>query len=351
MIEKIGEGLLYAISFANFNSFVDELVKSSDVYGPIKKKVSSYEKLNSSKELFFETLPEYTAKGLFFKPKEMILGIDNGKIIVPKFLKEEQKRKVLLGLRLCELAAINKQDTAFGKGVGGADPYYKKRRSNTLLFGYHQKECGDKWCFCQSVDLDYSFDLMFYKRVDHYLIEVGTQAGLNVIKEFGKYFDNSSYVLTSEDKKIENQLKLDSLQIDSIYENQLWQTLSDECLSCGVCNALCPTCYCFEFKESKISSNVKKGKSGGDKFEKTRWPSECQLEAFTRVAGGHIFRSKKIDKFKHRIYHQLKYFKDKTGKTLCVGCGRCIRHCPTKIDFVSGINKMLKENLLKKEEK
>lgn len=321
-------GNLYSVGFEKFGLFVNELVKSSNVYGPVKTSVTKYELLTDASELYFDTLVEYGAKGLFFKPGELMYKYQKDKVIPAEFPK--QKRKVLLGLRLCDLAAIKKQDIAFG--ASPTDPYYAWRRDNTLLFGYHQKQCGDEWCFCQSIDLDVSFDLMFYKRTDHYLVEIGSERGTKVIEEFPQFFDKSDYVMTADDRKIDNQLKLDSVQIDDIYSSHEWQKLADECFSCGVCNVLCPTCFCFEFKDKK--------EENGDGFERTREQSECQVESFTRVAGDHVFRDKKVDRFKHRIYHQLQYFKDKFGKTLCVGCGRCMRSCPTKIDFVTGINEM-----------
>jgi len=46
------------------------------------------------------------------------------------------------------------------------------------------------------------------------------------------------------------------------------------------------------------------------------------------------------DRFKHRIFHQLQYFKDRHGMNLCTGCGRCIRGCPTRINFVKILNEM-----------
>src|SRR3989338_9075443 len=164
---------LYAVSFEKFGQFVNELAKSSDVYGPVKNKVTSYELITDSSELYFDSLVEYGAKGLFFKPGELMYRYQKNKVAQPEFPK--QKRKVLLGLRMCDLAAIKKQDLAFG--ADPSDPYYAWRRDNTLLFGYHQKNCGDEWCFCQSVDLDVSFDLRFYKRFDHYLVEPGSDRG------------------------------------------------------------------------------------------------------------------------------------------------------------------------------
>lgn len=31
--------------------------------------------------------------------------------------------------------------------------------------------------------------------------------------------------------------------------------------------------------------------------------------------------------------HKFKYYRDKFEKTLCTGCGRCVRNCPVGIDI------------------
>ena len=89
----------------------------------------------------------------------------------------------------------------------------------------------------------------------------------------------------------------------------------------------------IKFKIIEYNSDLQKG-------ERYREWSSCQLDSFTRVAGDHVFRNKREDRFKHRIYHQLVYFKERYGLNMCVGCGRCIKLCPTTIDFVDIINKM-----------
>jgi anaerobic sulfite reductase subunit A len=75
-------------------------------------------------------------------------------------------------------------------------------------------------------------------------------------------------------------------------------------------------------------------------FEKKRNWASCQLQCFTKVAGGHVFRETRDDRFKHRIYHQVQYFREKHGMNLCTGCGRCIRGCPTRINWVEILNEM-----------
>ena len=97
---------------------------------------------------------------------------------------------------------------------------------------------------------------------------------------------------------------------------------------------ICPTCYCSGIKD-EADWDLKK-------MQRVREHTSCQLKSFTKVAGGHVFRSSRSDRFKHRIYHQLQWFKEKNGIDLCVGCGRCITGCPTKIDFVDIINEFEK---------
>lgn len=329
-IIKRGSCVLYAIPFQRYLSWIHELTYAFEVYGPVHDRVTSYEKITDTTRLAHEKLTEFPAKEIFFKPGEVILRFTKGELTGPEFLHEQSKKKILLGLRLCDLAAVRKQDIAFTRET--KDPYYAKRREDTLLFGYLQKDCGDQYCFCQSIDLKYSFDLMFYKRQDHFLVEAGSPDGEEIINLFGSFFEETNYELTDEDKRIDNQLSLSSHEINGIYAEEAWKELADDCLSCGQCNVVCPTCYCFEFTDT-----IKE-----DACEKTRDHSQCQLDCFTRVAGDHVFRDEVVDKLKHRIYHQLQYFKEKHGETLCVGCGRCIRHCPTRIDFVSKINELRK---------
>ena len=318
--------MLYVISFHKYLPWIHELTYSFDVYGPIFDRVTSYEKINDTTKIAHEKLTEFPAKEIFFKPGEVVFRFIKGELTEPEFLRLQNRKKILLGLRLCDLAAVRKQDIAFTKEA--KDPYYTKRREDTLLFGYQQKNCGDAYCFCQSIDLKYSFDLMFYKRHDHFLVETGSLKGEEIINLFGSFFEETAYELTAEDKKIENQLKLSNHNIEEIYAEEAWKELAEDCLSCGQCNVVCPTCYCFEFNDTIEEESC----------TKKREHSQCQLDCFTRVAGDHVFRNEVVDKLKHRIYHQLQYFKEKHGETLCVGCGRCIRHCPTKIDFVSKIN-------------
>ena len=139
--------------------------------------------------------------------------------------------------------------------------------------------------------------------------------------------------ITQKEKIIPRADRLDKKDISHLYDHPDWKKGVDICLSCSACTALCPTCYCFEIHDNVGTKNPKEG-------ERKRSWSSCQVQEFTKVAGEHVFRKEREERFKHRIYHQLDYFKQKNGINLCVGCGRCIEACPTRIDFVEIINEM-----------
>jgi L-lactate utilization protein LutB len=51
------------------------------------------------------------------------------------------------------------------------------------------------------------------------------------------------------------------------------------------------------------------------------------------MTSGENPRFAKKERFKQWYYHKFSYFKQNHGVLLCVGCGRCLRNCPVRIDF------------------
>ena len=146
------------------------------------------------------------------------------------------------------------------------------------------------------------------------------------------YDESTERGYTPEERVTKGVDRLRNRDISSLYDSAKWKQGVDLCLSCGACTLLCPSCYCFTIDDEN-DMNLSSGR-------RTRTQASCQLKSFTRVSGGHVFRDGREARFKHRIYHQLQYFKDRHGINLCGGCGRCIRFCPTRIDFVDMINRM-----------
>ena len=54
---------------------------------------------------------------------------------------------------------------------------------------------------------------------------------------------------------------------------------------------------------------------------------------FTLEASGHNPRSTQGARMRQRVMHKFAYTVHNVGETFCVGCGRCVSHCPVNIDI------------------
>jgi len=98
---------------------------------------------------------------------------------------------------------------------------------------------------------------------------------------------------------------------------EYWQEKSLACLDCGVCSFLCPTCHCFDLCDE-----------GGGR--KRIWDT-CTFPLFTKMTSGENPRELRRERLKNRVFHKFVYFKEIHGEIACVGCGRCLAHCPAGI--------------------
>ena len=69
------------------------------------------------------------------------------------------------------------------------------------------------------------------------------------------------------------------------------------------------------------------------------WDS-CMFSQYTAMAGGHNPRPQKKERVRNRFMHKLNYFEERYGKTLCVGCGRCVEKCPVALDITRLIDEI-----------
>ncbi len=72
------------------------------------------------------------------------------------------------------------------------------------------------------------------------------------------------------------------------------------------------------------------------------WDS-CSFSPFTRMTSGENPRREKRTRYRQRVYHKFSYFKKTFGEIACVGCGRCVRECPVKVDIAEIVNKAVDE--------
>ncbi len=277
-------------------------------------------------DVVWEGVSWFTSKKYTFPAKQTLLSFSGRKV---KKWNKNPKKRVLFGLRLCDLNAFAINDQLFLKQEPKM-PFYEKFRKNLLLVGFWCDSPQDKYCFCDSMDLKHIYDLCLFDKGEDIHIKVGSQKGEEIIKKLALKTDNE----WREAPKCTMQLQ--TTDIKKFFDkNEVWKKGEKDCLSCGDCTSLCPTCLCFDIEdETNVSGTC------GERCAK--WDS-CMFKDFTLVAGGEHFRGERIDRFKHRIYHKLQYFKEDFDTSMCTGCGRCIRGCPTKIDWISLINEQCED--------
>jgi len=337
----------YSLSKDSFYEFVDALTADYSVLGPKAKENSYvYDRIKDSEELrldFVRTI--IPTKKFFFPPKELLFKYKDAEMIPSE--DEDNKPRVLIGPHPCDLNGIKILDWVFSQDI--PDTYYWRKRNNTLIIGTYCKP--DEFCFCKSLGTGTpqgGFDLFITEIGKIFLVQEGSDAGSGLLK---KYAPKAAPALElhikmyNEFEKARSGMFTQKINTDAVnlpllytgaFYNQVWKKYGDICLSCGTCNLVCPTCYCFDIKEDvELSSN-----SGS----RSRWWDGCQLEPFAVVATGENFRKTPESRVRHRMYRKFKYLVPKYGSPFCTGCGRCTFQCLVHINPAQVCNDLLESN-------
>ena len=279
-------------------------------------------------------------KKYFLKPIDTMFNFSDEKgYEVP--VEEPHKKWVIFGVHPCDIHGLKILDLVFsGRYV---DSYYFARRNRAIIIGL---DCiPDEFCFCRSTGTDFvdsGFDLFLSDIDDSYLVRVGTSIGDDMVTAADSLFrevekeDREKYKAKSIQRResFQTEIQLQDFPeiMDLEYESQVWQEVGEECLSCGTCSMVCPTCYCYAvFDELNLDA------SSGQR--KRRWDS-CLFKDYALVAGGHNFRAERSSRVKNRFFHKQRGFVTQYGRPSCVGCGRCKAYCPAGIDIVEIVNKL-----------
>ncbi len=248
-----------------------------------------------------------------------------------------EQRFALLGVRPCDLNAIQIHDKVFGGGTY-QDPAYLRVRSEALIIAVNCTRAGGT-CFCSSVRCGprarVGFDLAMTEVLDgghYFIIEIGTDRGEEVLSTVAHRPAEDGEVEQS-DKMVRAAAQLTgrSLEPDNtreiLYQNTdhpRWDVVAARCLSCANCTMVCPTCFCTTIEDTTDLT--------GSQADRTRKWDSCFTLEFSYIHGGSVRPSSKA-RYRHWITHKLASWVDQFGTIGCVGCGRCITWCPVGIDI------------------
>lgn len=256
-------------------------------------------------------------------------------------------RYAFIGVRPCEIAAIQIQDRVFLKGEF-VDPYYQASRKENFILAVNCNSPG-KTCFCASMNTGpkarANFDLSMTEiitRKDHYfLVEAGSKLGKAVLKEVPckkatrDDVQAADALMKKSVQKMGRELKTEGLK-ELLYQNMdhaRWDDVADRCLSCANCTMVCPTCFCSTVEDTTDLT-------GKTAQRERRWDS-CFTIDFSYIYGGSVRNSVK-SRYRQWMTHKLASWVDQFGSSGCVGCGRCITWCPVGIDITEEVQAIRK---------
>lgn len=339
----------------DFKKFFQDLKKEYKIFAPTRKgtitayNFGTFDYVDDIKWLSLDKNPISSPKKLFLPDGEALFKFEKmgNEVILKEGEPEWKEKRVLLGVRPCDLAAMTKFDKVFNEAY--EDPFYQERRKNTLVIGMTCNKMTDDSCFCtlteSGPDSDSGYDLLMTDIGDSYFFKSGSPEGELLLEK--SYFKKVSpqdvearaQRIGEVKKELENKNQLNLTHIKEAmgqaYDSQLWDKYGKRCVTCGACNMVCPTCHCFTILDK---ANV--GKTEGKRVR--IWDS-CHYEKFAKMAGGFDIRPEKVSRLKHRLYDKFYYPFITYGEGLCVGCGRCIRHCQSEIDIREALREVAHE--------
>ncbi|MBN2725554.1 MAG: 4Fe-4S dicluster domain-containing protein [Deltaproteobacteria bacterium] len=338
----------FFIKEADFTQFLGNMIGARKVIGPkARKNRFVFDQIRKPEDLRLDyDVTILPPKKVFFPPRQELIrfhGQKGSSCIQPE-------STVLFGVHFYDIKAIDMTDHLFREN--NMDFNYLAQRECTTLIGSNVQNIF-KRAFFGSVGKGVApkgHDGFTTKISGGYLYEVYTAKGKDLLA-YGTFIEateeqinEAREVNDSVMDKCPEKINHDSLEISekvrSKFNSPVWEEFAHDCFSCGSCNLVCPTCYCFDVQDNW---NVDQVTGSRDRT----WDG-CLLEDFSScsLTGGskENFRETRGSRYRHRIMRKTSYLTAKLGGPACVGCGRCSSSCTADIaDPVNVINRLMEE--------
>ena len=325
-----------------FREFLKSLQEGHEVFVPMKDgEFYTFKPLTDEKDVDLDiSNTRLSPKSLLFPQSERMfeysLDEESEDAYILKESSKDHPATAVVGIRPCDARAFRLVNVNFDNPEF-KDPWWAQRLEAMTFIGLG---CNDPFatCFCTSVGggpfHEEGLDVLLFDLGDEYLARAITEKGTQLLKEAGVTEDAAADTQKKADElkekaeqKISSHVPTDKLKeknVLDLFEAPFWDDVAFACINCGTCTFLCPTCWCFDIQDEVHKSN-------GDRIR--NWDS-CMFPLFTLHASGHNPRNEKVQRVRQRFMHKLKYYVDKYDNGVaCVGCGRCVKHCPVNIDI------------------
>jgi ferredoxin len=312
-----------AIPKREWDEGLSQVLSSVDVFAPAENEFNcEYELLHAESIphiVYNKPKPVTPLKKFFLPVKENVTSIP-----------ADGRPRLILGAPNCDVMALKLLDQIY-LDAEYADPAYGKRRRNTTLIATDCLSTQDH-CHCtsygiQPVGNDHA-DLSLVLLEDQVLLTVYSEKGKALLKAMGLEEAPEADEASLSKLEAHRKLIIEELQdrnknlpdyahtgnLVASAENASWLKYSSDCVSCGACSAICPTCSCFLLIDQPG-------------FEKVRQLDTCQYPGFERVAGGEDALHSLSERFRNRYMCKYVWKPEKYDHKACTGCGRCIETC------------------------
>ncbi|HTX82160.1 MAG TPA: 4Fe-4S dicluster domain-containing protein [Streptosporangiaceae bacterium] len=291
-------------------------------------------------------------KEFLHPPRELLWSAtrtdDGGGFRAEAELRQQPDKLAFLGVRPCDLRAIQIQDRVLGYPAH-PDSAYARRRAEVFIVAVNCTEPGET-CFCASMDTGPlagpGYDLLLTEVVaesgHEFVAEAGSAAGRELLADLALrpaepgIVRHAREAVSAASEHMGRTMDAGGLRelLAASHDAARWDDVASRCLTCGNCTMACPTCFCTSVEDVTDLS--------GDHAERWQsWASCFELD-FSQLHGGPV-RASGVSRYRQWLTHKLGTWHDQFGSSGCVGCGRCIVWCPVGIDLTEEISALRAE--------
>lgn len=255
---------------------------------------------------------------------------------------QAQDKLAFLGVRPCDLRAIQIQDRVLGYPAH-PDSGYARRRAGVFIVAVNCTEPGET-CFCASMETGPQagggYDLLLTELAggtEHeFVVEAGSAAGRALLTDLPLRPADSGVVRHAREAVAEASAHMGRTMdagglrelLAASHDAARWDDVASRCLTCGNCTMACPTCFCTTVEDVTDLT--------GDHAERWQSWASCFELGFSQLHGGPV-RASGVSRYRQWLTHKLGTWHDQFGSSGCVGCGRCIVWCPVGIDLTEEV--------------